>query len=824
MPFAEVAVDFPDDRARTFTYSVPDGLRAVPGDLVWIPFGSQLLQGVVFGTDEPSPGIETRPLVSVTDGGPFLSPHMLKVARWVASYYRVTLFMACTLMLPPGARTRLRTWIRLPTSEESIAPPELKLGRKLRPHETRAIEYLNAGEWQRKDRVARKLGRSGVGTVDRLIRRGIFVSRHEWEKPRGHAVHKDVVELSVSSDEANALSSEFSGTRSSRRAELLEYLQSHSGEETRSQLGLKFGSAAVKWAISSSAARLTKMQVERDPLEGYAVQQQFPLDPTSAQRGAIEAINHSLEASSGPSKFLLYGVTGSGKTEVYLQAAERCLSMGKRALILVPEISLTPQTLGRFAARFPGQVALLHSGLSSGERFDQWWSVHENKYRIVLGSRGAVFSPLKDLGLIVIDEEHEWTYKQHDQTPRYHARDVAERLAQRTGATLVLGSATPSITTFRRSERGELHLLKLPDRPTQITGFSSVTASGGRAKVRTVDMRDELRAGHTELLSRDLINSMTESLRSGGKTILYINRRGLASFIQCTECGEMRKCRRCDNTLTHHDGSRSSAPRLECHFCGYRVKTSQACPTCGGKSVRRKGPGTERVVEVVKDYFPRTGVIRWDSDTARTFKDHMELLERFTNSSARVLVGTQMVAKGLDIPSVTLVGAVTADIGLANPDFLAAERSFQALAQVAGRAGRGPQGGEVIIQTMQPDNYAIQAAAAQDYESFYEQEMEIRARNDMPPYSRLIVLKLSGPDAAEAHATAYAVAERMNLRRTVSGLTDVQVIGPTPGFPLRVRDMFRWQIVLKGAQPERMLDEEPLGKEWTIDIDPASLT
>lgn len=803
-------------------------MSVIPGDLVWVPFGTRVLQGVAFAQTESEPDVETRSLLSVVEGGPFLDLARLRLARWIATYYRTPLFVACSLMLPPGSRTRLRTWIR---REPENFPPEITLGRELRPHEQRVISTLSDGDWQRKDRVARRLGRTGNATVDRLLRRGIVESRHEWEQPRARAVFSSVLALIAPPDRVAALINEHAGTRSSKRSDLLEHLSASGSPQPRPNLTKRFGQAAVKWAIETGAVELQKVRVQRDPLSGYAVQQQFPFDPTPAQAGAIQAITGDLDsARRPPGRFLLYGVTGSGKTEVYLQAAAHCLRAGKKVLVLVPEIALTPQTLQRFASRFLGRVALLHSGLSNGERFDQWWGIREGRYDVVLGSRGAVFAPVANLGLIVIDEEHEWTYKQHDQAPRYHARDAAELLALETGASLLLGSATPSVTTFRRAERGEIHVLRLPDRPSQITGLvpsavpGNSSGSAGRARVRVVDMRIELRDRHTEILSRDLLDAMRRALGDGGKVILYINRRGTSGFVQCTNCGIMRQCRKCDNTLTHHAATERLPARLECHFCGYRVRASRACPACGGNSVKRTGPGTERVVEVVNAHFPRAEAMRWDSDTARNFKDHMALLKRFTEGKPRVLVGTQMVAKGLDIPAVTLVGAVSADIGLAVPDFLAAERSFQLIAQVAGRAGRGPSGGEVVIQTMQPEHYAIQAAAAQDYELFYQQEIEIRARHDLPPYSRLIRLRYAGPDAVEAHENAYDTAARFERRRAVSGLSGVEVIGPTPAVPLRVRGMFRWQLVLKGAAPEQMLDEEPVGPNWSVDVDPISLT
>ncbi len=824
MSHIEVAVDFPDDRLRTFTYSVPDRMTAIPGDLVWVPFGTRLLQGVVFGAlaSPPDADVEPKEISSVVEGGPFLDLPHLHLARWIASHYRTTLFIACTLMLPPGSRQRLRAWVR---REQDNFPADITLGRELKTHEQRVLDTLADGAWHRKDRVARRLGRGGNSTVDRLVRRGIVESRHQWEEPRARAAFVNFISLSAPTDEATALVSEYTDTRSHRRADLVSHLLSKQEPQPRPELTSRFGQAAVKWAIESGVATLEKKQVLRDPLSDYVVQQQFPLDPTPAQAGAIKAITDSIDSEvSPPGRFLLYGVTGSGKTEVYLQAADHCLRRGKKVLVLVPEIALTPQTLQRFASRFPGRVALLHSGLSEGERFDQWWGTRKGRYDVVLGSRGAVFAPISDLGLIVIDEEHEWTYKQHDQAPRYHARAAAEFLALETGASLVLGSATPSVTSYRRAEKGEFRLLRLPDRPGQITGLSEDSASDGRADVSVVDLKQELRDGHTEILSRPLLAAMRKTLSSGHKAILYVNRRGTAGFVQCTVCGNMRRCRRCDNTLTHHAATDRRPARLECHFCGYRVRTSRACPTCGGNSVKRTGPGTERVVEVVNEHFPRAGTMRWDSDTARSFRDHMDLLKRFTEGTPKVLVGTQMVAKGLDIPDVTLVGVVAADIGLAVPDFLAAERSFQVLAQVAGRAGRGPAGGHVVIQTMQPDHYAIQAAAAQDYDRFYQQEIEIRARHDLPPFSRLVVLRYAGLDAVEAHENAYATADRLNRRREASGLTGVEVIGPTPAVPFRVREMFRWQIALKGSAPGQLLDEEPPGEGWTIDVDPASLT
>ncbi|MEX2378127.1 MAG: primosomal protein N' [Dehalococcoidia bacterium] len=818
--FAEVAVDFPDTHARTFTYLAPPGMAVVPGDLVWVPFGPRTIQGVVFGLVEQSPVEETRPIMQRVVDGPFISPQRLAVARWIAEHYRSTLYAACSMMLPSGSQTRLRHWIT------RARAPEAATG-DLKPRDLRALEYASADRRIRKDRLARRLGRGGAAVVDRLVRRGYLAATAEWERPRISAQYLDIVVLAVPAEQARAEADDHRGGRSQRRAELLDWLATDPPGETRSRLAKRFGPAAVKAVLDSGLARLERVHMDRDPLRHYAVQQQFPFEPTPAQAGAIEAIVAAVtatEASADPARFLLFGITGSGKTEVYLQAAEACVAAGKRVLVLVPEIALTPQTLRRFASRFPGKVALLHSGLSDGERFDQWWRVRGGDYPVVLGSRGAVFAPIDNLGLVVIDEEHEWTYKQHDQSPRYHARDVAEQLCRETGAALVAGSATPDLITFRRTERGEYRLLRLPRRTTPGSLSETDPASIGHAGVRIIDMRDELRAGHIHMLSRPLIDGMRDSLNAGGRVILFMNRRGAASFVQCRDCGAVRGCRRCDTSLTYHNASGDGSPaRLVCHYCNYSVQAGRACPACGGAQVRRMSPGTQAVADAVLDYFPRVNVIRWDSDAARTAKDHIDIMERFESGESTVLVGTQMVAKGLDIPAVTLVGVVSADTGLAVPDFRAGERAFQVLAQVAGRAGRGRQGGQVLMQTFQPEHYVIRAAALQDYEAFYRTEIELRSRYASPPFTRLIRLMYTDPDPVEAQGTAVEAAKAFRHEQSVSGETSVEVIGPTPAFPLRVRGMYRWHIVLKGPRPEALLDMAPVGRGWITDVDPVSL-
>jgi len=619
--------------------------------------------------------------------------------------------------------------------------------------------------------------------------------------------------------------------KSPRRAELLKWFQSGKIARTKSSLNEQFGGAAVKWAFGEGLLHIRKIRRDRDPLADYFFQQEFAHSPTPVQRSAIDAIVTQILApkpAKNPSdrQFLLHGVTGSGKTEVYLQAIEACIAAGKRAIFLVPEIALTPQTLQRIASRFPGKVGVLHSGLTIGQRYDQWWRVKNGDFPIVLGSRGAIFAPIENPGLIVIDEEHEWTYKQGDQAPRYDAREVAGRISENTGATLVLGSATPDISSYRAALAGRYQLLELPKRVGSGEIDQTSAAASTMAKVDIVDMREERADGHFDMLSRKLIDFMRDALADGGKVILFLNRRGSASFIQCTDCGIVRQCKRCDTALTFHrdnNDSRAQNGRLVCHYCNYSVSAGSKCPTCGGKQMRRSSPGTQMATETVRQYFPGVEVLRWDSDSARTAADHQRIMDEFVASKASVLVGTQMVAKGLDIPSVTLVGVISADTGLAVPDFRAGERAFQVLAQVVGRSGRGAWEGRAIIQTFNPEHYAIQAAADQDYQLFYETEIRLRAAQANPPFTSMIKLMHSAGNADVAKNEAARFARELAEVRESHGETGIEVIGPTPAYPLKVRNMYRWQILLKGSHPERLLELAPPGSLWTVDVDPSSL-
>ena len=481
-----------------------------------------------------------------------------------------------------------------------------------------------------------------------------------------------------------------------------------------------------------------------------------------------------------PGKMLLHGVTASGKTEVYLQGIARCLERGRGALVLFPEISLTPQMIELFAARFPGQVALLHSRLTPGERAEQWQRIRLGAAPVVLGARSAVFAPLERIGIIVIDEEHENSYKQ-EEAPRYHAREVAWWRARYHGALLLLGSATPSLESYREAERGGARLLEMSTRVTPMD----------LPPVDIVDMREELRQGHRHIFSRPLLAGLDEVLQRGEQALLFLNRRGFAGFVLCRECGFVVRCPHCAVSLTLH----LDRARMVCHYCSYEEPLPQSCPECKGVKIRHFSAGTQRVESEIRKLYPQASLVRMDSDTTRQRGAHGRLYRHFREGKADILIGTQMIAKGFDFPRVTLVGAVTADTVLNLPDFRAAERTFQLLTQVSGRAGRGRGEGRVIIQTYHPEHYAIKAAAGHDYQTFYQQELELRRALLYPPFTDLVRFLLSGRDEALLWEAAGHLSTLLKESRG-----EAELLGPAQAPLYRLKNDYRVHIMLKGEK------------------------
>jgi primosomal protein N' (replication factor Y) len=522
-----------------------------------------------------------------------------------------------------------------------------------------------------------------------------------------------------------------------------------------------------------------------------------------------------------------------------MRAIDYAIERGQRAIVLVPEIALTPQTVRRFAARFPGQVAVWHSGLKDGERFDTWRRARDGAFDIVVGPRSALFAPLDNIGVIVLDEEHDNSYKQTPPVPApyYHARDTAIALGAITGATVILGSATPDIVTYHKARAGKLQLLELPkrimghrkrltsqaerlDRPTAFSPFaeSDDAYTIPLPPVQIVDLRQELRAGNRSIFSRALQKALDETLARNEQAILFLNRRGTATFIMCRDCGHVVACPRCDIPLTYH----RPGAALACHHCGHHVPPPKTCPECNSHRIKYFGLGTEQLEKLVEERWQNARIVRWDRDTTQGRDKHEALLASFINQEADVLVGTQMIAKGLDLPLVTLVGVISADVSLGLPDTRTGERVFQVLAQVAGRAGRGLLGGKVIIQTYKPEHYAIQAAAEHDFVSFYLEEIRFRTQYGLPPFRRMVKFVVADTNSNRAQGMANDLAHRLRQQVRERELGATEILGPTPPFFNRIDGRYRWQIVVRTPDPMRLLVGFDVPRPWVVDIDPVS--
>jgi primosomal protein N' (replication factor Y) len=813
MEYAEVSVNSPAARRLAFSYAVPPDIGIEVGQAVWVPFGDKQLQGVVLALSDTPPDIETREIAGLIEPHPLLSPHQVALARWISEYYLSPLFDAVALMLPPGFKRRIITYL-----SASPSPKEADLA-SLPQEQRQALDLISTRGRVSLRELEKTLGKKKAqSVVSQLVRRGLVVRGYELAAARVKPHLEPHFSLAVA---PSGVEREIDGLRlrrAGKQAALLSFLrqQPQPVPWAEARRGADCTKATADALASKGLIKVQQIEVRRDPLSRQAFTTSPPLTLTAAQKSALERIALALRAGikphARPDVFLLHGVTGSGKTEVYLQALAEAVRLGKKGIVLVPEISLTPQTIERFSARFPHRVAVLHSKLSLGEQFDEWQRIRNGGFDVVIGPRSAVFAPQPDLGLIIIDEEHEWSYKQPDRSPRYHARDIALKLAELAGAVVVLGSATPDVESFYHARQGSYRLLQLPERVVPDEGAPL-------PQVEVVDMREELKAGNRSIFSRPLSQAITEALAKSEQVMLFLNRRGGATFIQCRHCGYVLRCRRCEVVLTYH----LDEDMLACHHCNYRSPVPQSCPRCSSRRIKFLGTGTQKLAQIAGDSFPEARLLRWDSDATRGKDAHRKILERFRSHEADVLVGTQMIAKGLDLPLVTLVGVVNADVSLNLPDFRAGERTFQLLSQVLGRAGRGSRGGRVIIQTYFPEHYAIQAAARHDYALFYEQEIDYRLKLRNPPFSHLACLTYRHTSDTLCQREALRMKQRLSGEIESRGIDNVSLIGPAPAFIHRLRGRFRWQLILRGSELASFLALIPMPPGWTIDIDPVGL-
>lgn len=841
MRFVEVIVNSPGLLSRSvFTYSVPSHFDPHIGDLVRIPFGSREMQGVVSRVDvEPLEGAKS---VSEVIEPEAVLPWQVAIAEWIAEYYWCSLGDAIRLVLPPSVRRRGASAIRLSErwlDEASLSEEELALVAMLR----------SSGSPVRTAKARAALGAASLRrALATLTRRGI-VERVDLLPtfPAKRAAER-VVALNPQVDVQRAAAELKRAPKQRAVVEILSRRLAALGAGEGIEAALKVSELAEMsgCTLGTILALERKGIVDVRPLEAQSRPKigggrvENPPALTDDQEKVWQTVVAAL-SNRRREVFLLHGVTGSGKTEIYLRALAETLRLGRRGLIMVPEIALTPQVIGRFSSRVPGEIAIIHSGLSAGQLSEEWRRIRRGEANVVIGSRSAVFAPLSDLGLIVVDEEHEWTYKQ-EQTPCYHAREVALKLAELAGATVILGSATPDIESYHLAQAGRYRLLSLPSRVTALdpgigrivgvsadrrerSGMSATVRDGGMPQVDVVDMRAELRAGNRGIFSRSLLDGIASVLAANEQAILFINRRGTATLVLCRDCGHVLRCRGCDVALVYHGTPEAwgESGRLLCHRCNRQWRPPRVCPRCGGARIRYFGVGTERVETEVRRLFPDARVIRWDRDVAKSAKDHYRIVSAFANHEADVLVGTQTVAKGLDFPLVTLVGVIDADTAIHLPDLRAGERTFQLLTQVAGRAGRGELGGRVIVQTYTPDHYCIRAASHHDYDEFYRREIEFRRRHGYPPWRRLARLVYTHWSEERCQETAEELAVRLRREADLLGRASLDVIGPAPTYFRRVRGKSRWQILLWGSSVQMLLSKVRLQPGWMVDVDPVTL-
>jgi primosomal protein N' (replication factor Y) (superfamily II helicase) len=844
--YLEIVVNVPGV-AGVYHYHLPTQLEGQvwPGHLVEVPFGRQNVQGVVLRYISVPEVAETRPVLGLVDPDPALTPVQILMAEEMAHATLTPLATCIDLMLPPGLSQIADTLYCLETEPQGLIKSKIQarlvdLLEKRGPLRGRQIDQAMAKlDWRK--------------AAQALVRRGLISTRTVLPPPSVGPKNVRTAQLACSPAEVDRRVSDLgnSGSGASlRRMAILKLLIREVGPVDVPWVYAESGgsSADLRYLAERGFIVLGESEVWRDPLAQVEFATSQPLPLTSDQKEACQAVQTGMrQAFQGNPQppFLLHGVTGSGKTEIYLQAVAQALLAGRSAIVLVPEIALTPQTVRRFLARFPGQVGLLHSMLSMGERYDTWRRARAGLLSVMVGPRSALFTPFEKLGLIIIDEFHDDSYYQSDTLPRYHAQAAAMTYARLAGAVCLMGSATPDVATRFRAEREGWPYLSLPKRilghkqviraqAERVGGLSRYKPAGEQAEsielppVQVVDMRTELKAGSTSIFSRALQAALREVLAQRQQAILFLNRRGSATYVFCRDCGYNLKCPRCDLPLTYHLSSQDQ-PHFErahagllCHRCGYNRGVPKSCPQCGGKRVRHYGTGTQRVESEVQTLLPEARVLRWDAETTRQKGAHELILSHFANQHADILVGTQMLAKGLDLPLVTLVGVVLADVGLNLPDYQAGERTFQVLTQVAGRAGRSPLGGQVVLQTFQPENYVIQAAARHDYAGFYQKELDYRRKLAYPPFSRLVRLEYRAGEAGKAERTAREMAAQLRAWIQLEDRRATEVLGPTPCFFARVGGAYRWQILLRGPDPASLLRGRNLG-DWRVEVDPVSL-
>ncbi len=799
--YCDVSLPVPLD--QPFTYALPETLchRVRPGCRILVPFGPRKLTGLILRCHDEPPAVAAREALRLLDSDPVLSEDLIALGRWIAAYYCAPLGEVLRSMLPLASEIRRgKIWSLTDSGRDAArqllldSSPDDPIAQVLRLLDRRPLSaaYL-AKTMPLADKVIRSLERKG------------FIVSEEVQTER------DPLRAPAERLRVEAVAAAELPKLNKPERELMAFLDLHPGSHNLKDLEPLVKSASLA-ARSLARKRLVTLTTETVPIAAGPVRARHTLNLT--QQAAADQIHAALQTGEFHT-FLLHGVTGSGKTEVYLTAIDSALGDGRGALLLVPEIALTPAVAGQFFSRFGDRVAILHSAFTDVERSEQWRRIRSGSASVVVGTRSGVFAPVRNLGLIVVDEEHDGSYKQ-EETPRYNGRDVAIVRAQAAKACVILGSATPSLESRYNAERGKYTLLELPGRIEERP----------MPAVHLIDMRQEfLETRQQATFSRKLLEALGGRLENGEQTIVLLNRRGFSSFVACRACGERVQCINCSLTLTYHKRDR----RLLCHYCGYAEKVPSQCPKCASDHIYFLGLGSEKVEEELHRAFPAARIARLDRDTVTGKRQYETILHDFREGNFDILVGTQMIAKGHDIPNVTLVGVVSADVGLGMPDFRAAERTFQLLTQVAGRAGRGSMPGIVLVQTINPDHYAVRMAAAQDYQAFYTKELNFRRLMHYPPFSAMANILVR----SEKQEMALRMSTELGHLLTPPP-EKLRVMGPAEAPVPRLKNEYRYQFLIKAASRKSLNEllqkarQYAVEHKWgatalVIDVDPLTL-